>query len=39
VEKKGPSSISYGKEGILDPGHDEDIAIKNRRAHFVVMNK
>ena len=39
IEKERPSSISYGKEGILDPGHYEETAIKNRRAHFVVMNK
>lgn len=31
------STISYGKERPLDPGHDETAWAKNRRAHFVVQ--
>lgn len=30
------STISYGKERPLDPGHDEEAWAKNRRAHFVI---
>jgi peptidoglycan-associated lipoprotein len=30
------STISFGKERPLDPGHDEDAWAKNRRAHFVL---
>jgi peptidoglycan-associated lipoprotein len=30
------STVSYGKEKPLDPGHAEDAWAKNRRAHFVV---
>jgi len=30
------STVSYGKEKPLDPGHNEDAWAKNRRAHFVV---
>jgi len=30
------STVSYGKERPLDPGHDEAAWAKNRRAHFVV---
>jgi len=30
------STISYGKEKPLDPGHNEQAWVKNRRAHFVV---
>ncbi len=33
------STISYGKERPLDPGHDEDAWAKNRRAHLVVLSK
>ncbi|HVP38034.1 MAG TPA: peptidoglycan-associated lipoprotein Pal [Candidatus Saccharimonadales bacterium] len=29
------STVSYGKERPLDPGHTEDAWAKNRRAHFV----
>ena len=29
------STVSYGKERPLDPGHDESAWSKNRRAHFV----
>ncbi|MGZ3648987.1 MAG: peptidoglycan-associated lipoprotein Pal [Syntrophales bacterium] len=30
------STISYGKERPLDPGHDEEAWAKNRRDHFSV---
>ncbi len=30
------STVSYGKEKPLDPGHNEDAWAKNRRDHFVV---
>ncbi len=30
------STISYGKDRPLDPGHDEEAHAKNRRAHFVI---
>jgi len=33
------STISYGKEMPLDPGHNEEAWSKNRRAHFVVLSK
>ena len=33
------SIISYGKERPLDPGHNEKAWAKNRRDHFVVVNK
>jgi peptidoglycan-associated lipoprotein len=33
------STISYGEERPFDPGHDEEAWTKNRRAHFVVLNK
>ena len=33
------STISYGKERPLDPGHDEEAWAKNRRVHFVVLSK
>ncbi len=33
------STISYGKERPLDPGHNEDAWAKNRRAHLVVLSK
>ena len=31
------STISYGKEMPLDPGHDEEAWAKNRRAHIVIL--
>jgi len=31
------STISYGKERPLDPGHNEEAWAKNRRAHFVIL--
>jgi peptidoglycan-associated lipoprotein len=36
VEKKRLTTISYGEELPLDPGHNEEAWAKNRRAHFVV---
>ena len=33
------STISYGEERPLDPGHNEDAWAKNRRAHTVVLSK
>ncbi len=30
------STISYGKERPIDPGHTEAAWVKNRRAHFVL---
>ncbi|HEY5764974.1 MAG TPA: OmpA family protein, partial [Candidatus Deferrimicrobiaceae bacterium] len=31
------STISYGEERPLDPGHNEDAWAKNRRATFVLQ--
>lgn len=39
VDRKRISTISYGKERPLDPGHNEEAWAKNRRAHFVVTLK
>ena len=36
IAKERISTISYGKERPLDPGHDETALAKNRRDHFVV---
>ena len=33
------STISFGKERPLDPGHNEEAWAKNRRAHIVVLSK
>jgi len=33
------STISYGEEKPLDPGHNEEAWAKNRRAHTVVLSK
>lgn len=33
------STISYGKEMPLDPGHHEEAWAKNRRAHFIILSK
>ncbi len=35
----GISTISYGKERPLDPGHNEEAWAKNRRAHIVILSK
>jgi peptidoglycan-associated lipoprotein len=39
IAKDRISTISYGKERPLDPGHNEEAWAKNRRDHFVVVNK
>ena len=36
VSKATISTVSFGKEKPLDPGHDEGAWAKNRRAHFVL---
>jgi peptidoglycan-associated lipoprotein len=33
------STISYGEERPLDPGHDEEAWSKNRRDHFIILSK
>ena len=33
------STISYGKEKPLDPGHNEEAWSKNRRGHFIILSK
>ena len=33
------STISFGEEKPLDPGHSEEAWAKNRRAHIVVLSK
>lgn len=33
------STISYGEENPIDPGHNEAAWAKNRRAHFVVTGQ
>jgi len=39
VDRNRISTISYGKERPLDPGHSEKAWAKNRRDHFVVTEK
>jgi peptidoglycan-associated lipoprotein len=36
VPKAALSTVSFGTEKPLDPGHDEGAWAKNRRAHFVL---
>jgi peptidoglycan-associated lipoprotein len=36
VPKAALSTVSFGEEKPLDPGHDEGAWAKNRRAHFVL---
>ncbi|MFA6149589.1 MAG: peptidoglycan-associated lipoprotein Pal [bacterium] len=36
VPKSNLSTVSFGKEKPLDPGHNEEAWAKNRRAHFVL---
>jgi peptidoglycan-associated lipoprotein len=36
IAQKRISTISYGKERPVDPGHDEEARAKNRRDHFVL---
>jgi peptidoglycan-associated lipoprotein len=33
------STISYGEEKPLDPGHNEEAWSNNRRGHFVILSK
>ena len=33
------STISYGKERPLDPGHNEEAWAKNRRGHIVILSR
>jgi peptidoglycan-associated lipoprotein len=33
------SSISYGKEKPLDPGHNDEAWAKNRRAHTIIRSR
>jgi len=33
------TTISYGEEKPLDPGHNEEAWAKNRRCHFVILPK
>ncbi len=39
IAKESISTISYGKERPLDPGHNEKAWAKNRRDHFVIVKK
>ncbi|GAB4240547.1 MAG: peptidoglycan-associated lipoprotein Pal [Deltaproteobacteria bacterium] len=36
IPKAELSTVSFGKERPLDPGHNEEAWAKNRRAHFVL---
>ena len=36
VPKSALSTVSFGKEKPLDPGHNEEAWAKNRRAHFLL---
>ena len=36
VSKANLSTVSFGKEKPLDPGHNEETWAKNRRAHFIL---
>ena len=37
VSANGISTMSFGKEKPLDPGHSEEAWTKNRRDHFDIM--
>jgi peptidoglycan-associated lipoprotein len=39
VQDNRLSTISYGKEMPLDPGHNEAAWAKNRRCHFVILSR
>ncbi len=39
IDEKRISTITYGKEKPLDPGHNEEAWSKNRRDEFVVLSK
>ena len=38
VDASRISTISYGKESPIDPGHTEAAWALNRRAHFTITN-
>ena len=39
VDEKRISTISYGKEKWLDPGHNEEAWARNRRDEFMILSK
>jgi peptidoglycan-associated lipoprotein len=39
ISKDRISTISYGEERPLDPGHNEEAWAKNRRAHTILLSK
>jgi len=39
IDASRMSTISYGKDRPVDPGHDEAAWAKNRRCEFVVVNQ
>jgi peptidoglycan-associated lipoprotein len=39
VQENRLSTISYGKEMPVDPGHTEEAWAKNRRCHFVILSR
>lgn len=39
IDERRISTISYGEEKPLDPGHIEEAWTKNRRAEFIVLTK
>jgi len=36
IDASRMTTISYGEERPVDPGHNEEAWAKNRRVHFVV---
>jgi peptidoglycan-associated lipoprotein len=38
IEPNRLTTISYGEEFALDPGHNEEAWRRNRRANFAVLN-
>jgi peptidoglycan-associated lipoprotein len=39
VQEDRLSTISYGEERPLDPGHAEEAWAKNRRCHFIILSR
>jgi peptidoglycan-associated lipoprotein len=39
VQENRLSTISYGEERPVDPGHTEEAWTKNRRCHFVILSR
>ena len=39
IDEKRISTISYGEERPLNPGHNEGAWAKNRRAEFIILSK